>query len=299
MPKVSVIIATYKDDERLRKCISALDCQTYPKDNFEVIIVNNDAENDIPNDFKHSLNLKILTEYTPGSYIARNLGIKHAEGKILAFTDSDAIPEDDWIETGVNTLLENHRKTIIAGNVKLFFENDRNLSLAECYEKYFAFPHQRSGSRILSGMVAGNVFIFSSTISEIGSFNSKLLSGGDTEFSKRALQNGYIIKYNPDCIVYHPSKYLLSDLLKKRRRIFGGKVFRNIHIENQTKKYSLIYTLKHQMKRYLNELRMVFKIHLDNPISQRIKLSVTIFLIIGSLLYESAAILIANRTRRR
>ncbi len=300
MIRVSVVIATYRDTERLNKCLKALNCQTFPRDQFEVIVINNDAENDIHINIEHSFYLKILKESNPGSYIARNMGIEHSTGEIIAFTDSDAIPEADWLEKGVDFFQgESSSKIIVAGKIQLTFENENVLSLAECYEKYFAFPHQRLEKECLAGMVAGNVFISSRTFSEIGLFNGKLLSGGDSEFSYRALENDYLIKYNPKCVVYHPSKHLISDLLKKRRRIFGGKVFRKIHLEDHHKIKSLVNVLIHQTKRYLGELILVFRMPLDKPFSDRLKLIITIKLILMSLLYESAAFIIANRVRRR
>lgn len=50
-PFVSIIIPTYRDWERLALCISALDKQTYSKDLFEVIIVNNDAQDQAPSNY--------------------------------------------------------------------------------------------------------------------------------------------------------------------------------------------------------------------------------------------------------
>ncbi len=300
MALVSVIIPVYKDDERLPCCLKALDEQTYPKNKFEVILVDNDPYENLNIMIDHSLDLYVIKEIKPGSYAARNAGIINAKGKILAFTDSDGIPGSNWIEMGVNTLLqEKNNKIIVAGRVQLIYKDENRLSLAECYEKYFGFPHQRSGNNTLSGMVAGNVFINKQTFAEIGLFNSDLLSGGDTELSYRAIKNNYNIRYNSDCVVYHPAKYQLSDLLKKRRRIFGGKVFRRIKVDGGKKIPSLAVILFKQSKRYLRELfDASFSLKTEN-FRDRNKLIVSLVLILISLYYESVVILIANKMRRR
>lgn len=92
MPYASVIIPTYRDVERLQKCISALKRQE-KFTNFEVIIVNNDST-----DLKIAVpdnRFRVIAEKKSGSYAARNAGIKAAKGKVFSFTDSDCIPSVD------------------------------------------------------------------------------------------------------------------------------------------------------------------------------------------------------------
>src|SRR5690554_883295 len=95
----SVIIPTYRD-ERLKLCLFSLASQSLPNNNFEVIVVNNDPEDLIDVNLEHykSLDIKIVYEPVAGSYAARNTGILYASGKILAFTDSDCIPDVDWLQ---------------------------------------------------------------------------------------------------------------------------------------------------------------------------------------------------------
>lgn len=50
-PRVSVIVPTYYDWSRLKKCVAALDNQSLARDNFEVIIVNNAPDDSPPADF--------------------------------------------------------------------------------------------------------------------------------------------------------------------------------------------------------------------------------------------------------
>lgn len=72
-PFVSVIIPTYHDWDRLKKCIEALKIQTYPSDLFEVIIVNNDPADKAPSlDF-----LKTLS-----SLVRRNLVLTQRETQL-------------------------------------------------------------------------------------------------------------------------------------------------------------------------------------------------------------------------
>lgn len=42
---VSIIIPTYRDWDRLKACVYVLENQSYPKDLYEIIILNNDPYN--------------------------------------------------------------------------------------------------------------------------------------------------------------------------------------------------------------------------------------------------------------
>jgi len=219
---VSVIIPVYRD-ERLNLCLKALLNQNFPKRNFEIIVVNNDPDATI--DLRHhcydKLNLKILDEPTPGSYAARNKGIIHASGKILAFTDSDCIPDVDWLKNAM-VVFEADLKCeigILAGNVILFYNDDYKLTSAEIYEKYTGFTQEQYAKE--GNSVTANWFSYKSVVEGIGGFDSGLKSNGDTELSAR-ISKKYKVVFAPEVVVKHPARYRISDLVYKYRRLLGG-----------------------------------------------------------------------------
>jgi len=219
-PFVSVIIPTYHDWNRLALCIEALKLQTYPKENYEVIIVNNDPL-DIPPDISIPPYWKLITEDKPGSYAARNAAIRVSKGDVLAFTDSDCIPYPNWIEASVNLLESDSDISRVAGRVELFYKNDK-LSPAEIYEKTFAFPQESYASK---GFAAtANMITYRSVIDKVGLFNINLMSGGDNEWGLRAHIQGFTIIYGKDCVVKHPSRNKISELTSKIRRISYGSL---------------------------------------------------------------------------
>jgi glycosyltransferase involved in cell wall biosynthesis len=221
-PFVSVIIPTYKDWDRLARCIAALKNQTYPKKYFEVIIVNNDQGNPTPQ-FPLPENFKFLTEEKPGSYAARNTGILASKGEILAFTDSDCIPNQNWIKSAVIFLKKNRHIDFIGGKIVLVFKQ-KKLTLAEIYEKVFSFRQEL----ILQGRkhaVTANMFVRKKTFNEIGLFDSNLFSTGDVEWGSMASRQGRFIGYHDETIVYHPARHTTKQLIKKTVRTSGGQFF--------------------------------------------------------------------------
>lgn len=228
----SIIIPTFKDNLRLKLCLEALASQQIGLENFEVIVVNNDpnGEVEIDESFFSQINLKVFNEKTPGSYAARNLGIKHATAKILALTDSDCIPDPDWLQNAMKYFEADAEDSlgIVAGDVPLFFKNPDKLTHAEVYEKYTGFDFRSYVKEGTCG--AGNWFSYKRVMDEFGGFNPQLKSNGDTALSSR-ISKKYKIIFAPDVIVRHPSRYHVNELVYKYRRLLGGTYHRKF--ENQ------------------------------------------------------------------
>ncbi|MDC9592793.1 glycosyltransferase [Xenorhabdus sp. IM139775] len=221
-PKVSVIVPTYHDWERLEKCLTALRKQNYPKERLEILIINNDPNDTPPINLYFNKNEFFLSEKKPGSYAARNKGLITATGSIIAFTDSDCIPEPDWIVNAVNKFIDNPEIKRIGGNIKLFYK-EKKLTIAEKYEKIYAF-RQKEYINTQGMAVTANMFSYSYLFEEIGYFNESLYSGGDSEWGRRAKKSGYNIHYFNDVTVYHPARSKLSELILKNRREAAGKL---------------------------------------------------------------------------
>ncbi|MFD2438084.1 glycosyltransferase [Modicisalibacter luteus] len=75
---VSVIVPVYKDWHKAERCIEALSLQTYPRDWYEIIVVDND-ESSPGHQLLHDCIL--ISEPKPGSYAARNAGLQIAKGR--------------------------------------------------------------------------------------------------------------------------------------------------------------------------------------------------------------------------
>jgi glycosyltransferase involved in cell wall biosynthesis len=215
--KVSVIIPVYRDWDMLQNCLNHLSNQSYPKDTFEIIIVNNDQDSVPPQNFIFPSNSTIVIEAIPGSYAARNTGIMVATSEIIAFTDSDCRPDTDWIEQGVRALSRGY--DMIGGKVELFKEPDGE-ELAFIYESRFGFNQKRNVAKGQS--VTANLFCTSGVIEKSGKFNQNILSGGDFEWTKRATSSGFKMGYGAEVRIKHPARKCLQQLITKKKRTIGG-----------------------------------------------------------------------------
>ncbi|MEQ8998157.1 MAG: glycosyltransferase family A protein [Coleofasciculus sp. B1-GNL1-01] len=227
-PFVSVIIPVYNDAERLKLCLEALENQTYPKTGYEVIVVDNasDEAADIKGVVAQFGQAIAAYESTPGSYAARNKGISLAKGEVIAFTDADCIPASDWIEKGVQHLLNTPNCGLVAGEIKIFFKNPERLTPVELFEKVTAFEQKDYLENYKYGATA-NLFTLKTVIERVGSFNSSLKSSGDVEWGQRVAAFNYQQVYAANACVAHPARYSFKQLYKRTTRIVGG--FYDLH----------------------------------------------------------------------
>jgi glycosyltransferase involved in cell wall biosynthesis len=92
----SVIVPVFNHWQLIPLLLDLLKNQTIPDSRFEIILVDNGSDH-IPEIDDLPGNTRIIGCSTPGSYAARNEGIKHAKGRILAFTDADCRPAPCWL----------------------------------------------------------------------------------------------------------------------------------------------------------------------------------------------------------
>src|SRR5690606_20439025 len=170
-PYVSVIIPVYNDPARLRLCLEALDRQSYPADRYEVLVVDNGSEPPVRDVLAEVLarrpHVRLLEEARPGSYAARNLGISEARGDILAFTDSDCIPEARWIEEGVRALRNLPDGGLVGGRIEVFAADPARPRAVELYEMAVAFD-QRKNIEVRRFAVTANAFTTRGVVERIG-----------------------------------------------------------------------------------------------------------------------------------
>ncbi|MEK6692163.1 MAG: glycosyltransferase family A protein [Nitrospirota bacterium] len=98
---ISVIIPTYLRPSSLKRCLISLSKQYYPKEKFEVLIINDGGEpsqvEDIADELKREFNLSLFHQHRQGVAGARMSGIIKSCGIILAFLDDDCTVPKDYL----------------------------------------------------------------------------------------------------------------------------------------------------------------------------------------------------------
>jgi len=129
----TLIMPTYNKLPRLRLTISSLENQTYDKDRYEVIVVDDgstDGTCQFLSELKSNVNFRIVRQDNNGRSSARNTGLSLARGRLIIFTDDDLILSPSFIQQHVsnnNCSLVLHGKIINIPYLKFFEDPSKGI----------------------------------------------------------------------------------------------------------------------------------------------------------------------------
>ena len=222
----TVIVPVYNESCGIKKALEALVVQSFPRDKYEIVAVDNGSTDETPQIVARMSKqypglIKLVFErQTQGSYAARNQGIQAAKGDILAFTDADCVPTPDWLKSGVASLQE-EGATCGGGRIEFTFRSGR----PNIYEYLDSAQKLKQQTYVeCSGFAAtANFFARREVFSRYGLFMEELISGGDYEFGRRLTTHGEKLIYIENAVVFHPARASFSALYKKTKRVAVGQ----------------------------------------------------------------------------
>jgi cellulose synthase/poly-beta-1,6-N-acetylglucosamine synthase-like glycosyltransferase len=154
-----------------------------------------------------------------GPAVARNKGIKYAQGEVLAFMDSDCIAHKDWLRNGVSAFAENC-VCGVGGRVSLFYSSEE----PNLYEYTDSVWYLRQADNVAEGFSAtANFFVRKNLIEKIGGFDEEFFTGEDHEICHRLFSQGKELVYKEDVLVYHPAIDNFYDLTARTIRNGRGQ----------------------------------------------------------------------------
>ncbi len=118
--KVSVLIAARNEENNIKKLLESLYNQSFPKELFEVIIVDDHSEDNTKefiNTFINNnkdLDIKLLEAEKEGKKLAISQALHNASNELIIVTDADCVLNNLWIESIVGFYQENNCKMILA-----------------------------------------------------------------------------------------------------------------------------------------------------------------------------------------
>ena len=197
-PKISVVVATYNAAHTLDGCLASLPNLRYP--NYEVIVVN-DGSTDGSDAIIQRYPFKIITTPNKGVSAARNEGMRAATGEIVAYIDSDARADRDWLSYLAATFLESNVVGVGGPN---FLPPEDNW-VANCVYRSPGGPTQVMLNDQAAEHIPGcNMAFWKWALEEIGGFDPIFTrAGDDVDICWRLLEKGYQIGFHPSAVVWH------------------------------------------------------------------------------------------------
>jgi len=193
MELVSVVIPAYNAVRFLPAAIRSVRAQAHP--HIEIIVVD-DGSTDGTGDVARSFaNVRYVRQANCGIAAARNVGVRLAQGSLLAFLDADDLWTAQKLSLQLNVLREHPEVSFVAGAAEQFFDD----GLA---------GHKQHFPPTGPTPVPGTVLVRTADFRRVGPFNESLRIGEFIDWYSRAIALGL-------------REYRISDVVL-RRRIHGN-----------------------------------------------------------------------------
>ena len=217
LPSVSVIVPTKDRAAELEDCLTALSAVDYPRDCFEVIVVDDGSADRTPDVAKAHGCRYVSNDHNRGQSYSRNAGARVASGEILAFIDSDCVASPEWLRELVRFF--SWSKVAAAGGLVVGFSDE---SALDRYEQ--AASSLNMGDRLIlmsyddsmSYVPTCNLLVRREAYLGVGGLREDLRVGEDVDLCWRLRSAGWRLVYSPTGLVRHRHRTRLREMLMRR-----------------------------------------------------------------------------------
>jgi len=218
-PKVSVIVCSYNGAKTLRDCLEALDHLNYP--DYEIVLVDDGSKDNTQEIVETWLaqrrgaeaqgrrlpDFQNVRQPNLGLSCARNTGARAARGDIFAYTDSDCMPDPDWLYFLVGTLVSGAFAGVGGPNISPPAVNWVQAGVAAAP----GGPSHVLLTDVEAEHIPGcNMAFHRWAFETVGGFDPEYRKAGDdVDFCWRLQTSGGVIAFSPSAIVWHYRRFTL------------------------------------------------------------------------------------------
>ncbi len=210
---VTVVIPTFNRASSLERCIRAL-----PSD-VEVIVADDGStdETALVSDRVSHPQLHFVRKGNGGPASARNLGIHHAHGDVVAFTDDDCVPAPRWPHQLAERLRSEPATVGGVGGAVLPLKDG-------WISRYSTFHRILEAPPSISYLVTANCAYRRAVLNMVGGFDETIRTPGgeDPELAFRVRKAGYTLVHEASAVVHHDYRESLLDFAKTFYRYGRG-----------------------------------------------------------------------------
>ncbi len=221
----SVVVPTHNRAATLARCLAGLEAQSHAE--REIIVVDDggsDATAEVAAQFPVA---RLLRQEHAGPAAARNRGIAEAAGGIVAFTDDDCLPPQDWLARLAEGFCRHPEAAGVGGRLLAPEHLRRTNALARFEEHVARVRHGAGDHEVLSGFdcPAGgtnNMAYRRAALLDAGGFDESFpyAAGEDADLKLRLAQSGALFLYVPVAMT-HLQSYTWPEF--RRQQFIRGK----------------------------------------------------------------------------
>jgi GT2 family glycosyltransferase len=198
-PRVSVIVCAYNATATIDECLTALAASTYP--DFETIVVDDGSTDGTGAIAAGHRDVRVITIANCGLGAARNVGLNHASGTIVAYVDADVRVDPDWLTYLVQPFLVSD--VMATGGPNVIPPDDS--WFAQCVARAPGSPtHVLLNGRLAEHVPGCNCAFRADALRAIGGFSAVFArAGDDVDVCWRLQASGWTIAFAPAALVWH------------------------------------------------------------------------------------------------
>jgi glycosyltransferase involved in cell wall biosynthesis len=203
----SIIVPTHNRPGALLRCLSALSDLSYPRNRFEVIIVDDGSAQPLEavvHPFRDALDLSLVRQARAGPAAARNTGASQARGRFLAFADDDCQPAPDWLAALEVRSTGTPGSAICGRTLNALVDNPYSTAMQLIRDVVYA--HYNANPDQAQFLASNNLAVPTKRFHSIGGFDAREFPAAcseDRDFCARWLHNGYPLIYAAEAFVNH------------------------------------------------------------------------------------------------
>jgi glycosyltransferase involved in cell wall biosynthesis len=144
---VSIVMPVYKAEKYILDTLNSIESQSF--EDWELIIVNDGSTDQtsskigkfIEKNVTRKTKFQILTQKNQGAGVARNNGIKKAQGEYLWIVDSDDFFEPNCLEKMVESAKRNDAEVVIAQS-DMYYDSSKSFKQAHFFREQYLPPYE-------------------------------------------------------------------------------------------------------------------------------------------------------------
>ncbi|MSQ97933.1 MAG: glycosyltransferase [Xanthomonadales bacterium] len=231
-PRFSIVIPTYQRPEGLHNCLAAIAAMASPKNEFEVIVVDDaNAGNThaVTEPFKPDLNLTLIRQDNQGPASARNAGARRARGDYLLFIDDDCVPGPKWMEC-IAAALGDEPRLAVGGRCRNGLETNIFASAQQMLMDYL-HQHYNNDPTHARFCPSNSLAVPRQAFLDLGGFDTgfSFAGGEDRDFSARWIESNAQLVFSTDVHVLH--MHHMGFLAFIKMNIHYGRGARRFHLK--------------------------------------------------------------------
>jgi len=209
MSDVTLAIVAYNAEKQIVDLFESIKQQTVEPEEVLVVV---DFPEDTTIPVANKYGAKVIVNPKGKMYEGRNTALENCKTKYLAFTDSDCMLDEHFIENFLKVFQE-HPEVVAGTGRHPRISKERNI-WSWLHHMRFVVEAQKTG--YVNGVIGANSYFRVDKLKEVGGWAKvKLMAAEDVNISRKLTKEGYKIWYDEGVIVNHKYKSDFKSLVKQ------------------------------------------------------------------------------------